>query len=60
MSSSPTLLLNHTYLSLNLWDMFLEVLGVESNSGGGKGVIKGGGITFHKNCGDVETMDIID
>ena len=22
-------------------------------------MIKGGGITFHKNCGDVETMDII-
>ena len=47
-------------MSLNLLEMFLEGHGVKINAGKDKGVLEGGKITIHKNCGNIETVGRVD
>ena len=55
MSISPISFLNRADMMLNLWDMFLEGRGVDSNAGGGNGVLEGVNFAIHEHFGDVET-----
>ena len=55
MSMSPKSLLNHADLDLNLWDMFIEFYGVNSNVIGSMGVLEVVKFAIWKHCSNFES-----